>query len=429
MKHAAPFIALLITLCVSVSASARTVFGNQSVAIPNGNVTLSGTLSLPTGPGPFPAVILLSGSGPQDRDEAISVIPGFVPFKWIAEYLVRQSVAVLRYDDRGTAKSTGTFEKGTSADFANDAEAAFNSLHNRPEIEREQIGFLSHSEGGMLAAMVSARNPNVAFVISMAGPGVRGYELLIKQDERILRSMGITSGPLYDAQKTTKIQLDLILAKDWAGLKASIVPLVLKELRALPANQKKPIAELETQAQALAQQGVEETKGWLPFFIGYDVASDWAKVRVPVLGLFGGLDVQVDAGQNRRGLGAALALGGNTDLTVRVFPSANHLFQVAKTGSPDEYAKLPMAFVPGFLDTLRDWLRAHLRTLRPVPIPHRPPDRRRHWTGQGTAGGALSHQWLRAVMLSTRYRASLRAQGNGPGPVQKPVPVRPGGSP
>ena len=364
MKHAAPLMALLITLYVSASASARTVFSNQNVDILNGKVTLSGTLSLPTGPGPFPAVILLSGSGPQDRNEAISIIPGFVPFKWIAEYLVRQGVAVLRYDDRGTAKSTGTFEKGTSADFANDAEAAFNFLHNRPEIEPDQIGFLGHSEGGMLAAMVSARNPNVAFVISMAGPGVRGDELLIKQQERVLISTGMTGKPLDDAVQTNKQSLALILARNWAGLEASIFPLVLKELRALPANQKRPAAELEQQARTLAQQSVEQTKGWLPFFIGYDIAADWAKVRVPVLGLFGGLDVQVDANQNRKGLESALALGGNTDLTIHVFPSANHLFQVAKTGSPYEYAKLPMTFVPGFLDTLRDWLRAHLRTLR-----------------------------------------------------------------
>ena len=128
MKRIAALIALLAMLSVLVTASAKTVFSDQTVSIPNGDVTLAGTLSLPPGQGPFPAVILLSGSGPQDRDEAISVIPGFLPFKWIAEYLAAQGVAVLRYDDRGTAKSTGKFGTGTSADFANDAESALNYL-------------------------------------------------------------------------------------------------------------------------------------------------------------------------------------------------------------------------------------------------------------------------------------------------------------
>jgi uncharacterized protein len=361
MKHFASLIAILM-LFVSITASAKTVFSDQPVSIPNGNVTLSGTLSLPSGQGPFPAVILLSGSGPQDRDEAISVIPGFVPFKWIAEYLANQGIAVLRYDDRGTAKSTGKFETGTSADFAIDAEAALKFLLERPEIDRKKIGFLGHSEGGMLAAMVAARNPNVAFVISMAGPGVRGYELLVKQEERILSSMGMTGKPLEDAKASSKKSLDLILAKDWVGLEALIYPMALEQLRAIPENQKKPVAEIELQARTLTKQSVDETKGWLAFFIGYDIPADWAKVRVPVLGLFGGLDVQVDASQNRQGLEAALALSGNKDVTVKVFPSANHLFQVAKTGSPEEYATLPMTFVPGFLETIRDWLRAHVGT-------------------------------------------------------------------
>jgi uncharacterized protein len=265
MKRIASLIAILM-LFVSITASAKTVFSDQPVSIPNGKVTLSGTLSFPSGQGPFPAVILLSGSGPQDRDEAISVIPGFLPFKWIAEYLATQGVAVLRYDDRGTAKSSGKFETGTSADFANDAEAALKYLLERPEIDRKKIGFLGHSEGGMLAAMVVARNPNVAFVISMAGPGVRDYELLIKQEERILSSMGMTGKPLEDAQASSKKSLDLILAKDWVGLEALIYPLALEQLRATPENQKKSVTEIELQARTLTKQSIEETQGLVGLF-------------------------------------------------------------------------------------------------------------------------------------------------------------------
>jgi uncharacterized protein len=364
MKRIAPLIIAFVATCLLVVANARTVFSDQPVQISNGEITLSGTLSVPTGSGPFPAVILLSGSGAQDRDEVIPQIPGYAPFKWIAEYLADQGVAVLRYDDRGTGKSTGKFETGTSADFANDAEAAFKFLLERPEIDPKRIGFLGHSEGGMLAAMVAARNPKVAFVISMAGPGVRGYELMIKQNERVLNAMGMTGKQLDDSMKTAKKSLEMILAKDWAGLEKIMYPVALEQLRALPENQKKTSIELEAEARTLTTQSVEATKGWMAFFVGYDIAADWAKVRVPVLALFGTLDVQVDALQNSTALEATLFNAGNTDVTIKVFPSANHLFQPAKNGSPIEYATLPMTFVSGFLETIRIWLQAHVGTIR-----------------------------------------------------------------
>ena len=358
MKQFVVFTSMIaVLILVFVSGFAQTKFSDSEVTIQNGSSTLAGTLSLPSGDAPFPAVILLSGSGPQDRDETIPQIAGYKPLRWIAESLASQGIAVLRYDDRGVGQSTGKFDTATSADFAMDAEAAFKFLLERPEIDAKRVGFLGHSEGGMLAAMVAARNPKVAFVISMAGPGVRGYELLLKQQERVFSSMGLTGKPLDDAQQSSKKSLDLILAKDWVGLEAFLYPMALEELKSLPENQKKPTAEIESQARTLTKQTVEAIKGWLAFFIGYDIAADWAKVRVPVLGLFGGLDTQVDADQNRKGLEAALGQAGNRDVTVRVFPTANHLFQVAKTGSPTEYATLPMRFVPRFLETIQNWMQ------------------------------------------------------------------------
>jgi len=336
-------------------------YQEQEVSIANGPITLAGTLTLPERNGPFPAVILLSGSGPQDRDEFIPQFPGYKPFAWIADYLARSGFAVLRYDDRGAGKSTGQHDTATSADFSADAEAAFNYLLSRREVDANKVGFLGHSEGGLLAAMVAARNPKVAFVVSMAGPGVRGYELLLVQLERALKASNTPEDQIKQMLEAQKKSLDFLLTKDWKGLEEYMYPSVLAQLQAMPEEKKKDLGDLEQAARAETQKGVEGVKGWMAFFVAYDPAQDWAKVRVPVLALFGDLDVQVDVSQNRAGLEAALAKAGNPNLTVRVFPTANHLFQEAKTGSPGEYAALPMKFVPGFLGTILGWLEYHFK--------------------------------------------------------------------
>lgn len=348
-----------LALAFCLSASAQQAYVDQEVSIPNGSVTLAGTLSLPQGQAPFPAVILISGSGPQDRDEAIPQIGDYRPFRWIADYLGKAGFAVLRYDDRGTAKSSGDHGKATSADFATDAEAAFNYLLSRPEIDPKRVGLLGHSEGGMIAAMVAARNPRVAFVVSMAGTAVPGYDLLLVQLERVLKANNTPEAQVKQMMETQRKTLDFLRARDWKGLEAYMYPLVLEQLKALLEEQKKALGDLEAAARTETLKGVESVQGWMAFFVDYDPAQDWAKVRVPVLALFGGLDVQVDVNQNRPALEAALAKAGNKDLTVRVFASANHLFQDAKTGSPNEYAMLPMHFVPGFLETIGDWLTQH----------------------------------------------------------------------
>ncbi len=170
-------------------------YSEEEVVFQNGDVTLAGTLTLPAGDGPFPALILLSGSGQQDRDEALAIVPGYRPFREIADTLTRQGIAVLRYDDRAVSGSTGgDLAAATSADFADDAEAALRFLQGRADIDSKQIGMLGHSEGGILAAMVAARNLDVAFVISMAGTAVDGYETLLKQVERLALASGASAG-------------------------------------------------------------------------------------------------------------------------------------------------------------------------------------------------------------------------------------------
>jgi hypothetical protein len=324
-----------------------------TIAVPAGHMH-AGTLTLPAVPEQVPAVVLISGSGAQDRDETIPGVPGYRPFATIADHLARRGVAVLRYDDRGTAKSTGSHATATSADFADDAEAAWRFLRARREIAWAQIGLMGHSEGGLIAAMVAARNPQVAFVVSMAGPGVPGYDVLITQNERIRAALGLSREEVAQGTAQTRVVLDLIRAEQWDRLRAVLLETYRRQLAALPEQERAKLPPLER----LVDDLMVFYRTWMRFFLSHDPAGDWARVRVPVLALFGVLDVQVDLRQNRAGMLAALDRGHNGDVTVAAFPRANHLFQEATTGSITEYAKLAPAFVPGFLDTVSNWIRA-----------------------------------------------------------------------
>ncbi|MCR4391269.1 MAG: alpha/beta hydrolase [Candidatus Acetothermia bacterium] len=333
------------------------------VSFSHDDATLAGTLTLPAGDGPHPAVILISGSGPQNRDEEIPGVPGYLPFRWIADHLARRGVAVLRYDDRGVGDSTGDHATATTADFADDAEAAFKYLQGRKEIDPNQVGFLGHSEGATVAAMVAARNPDVAFVIAMAGPAVNGYALILKQVERLARVGGASDDQVAEALRQQRTVLDLAQAQDWEALEGYLHSLITAQLQGLPDRHKAALGDLEAIArQRVAPQMAAFRSPWYQFFLNHDPARDWEQVTVPVLALFGKRDVQVDVDQNRPPLEAALARAGNPDVTVVVFPTANHLFQSATTGGLDEYAVLAKEFVPGFLNTISDWLLARVRT-------------------------------------------------------------------
>lgn len=354
--------AALLCLAVVLTAPRATANGTvreEEVFFAASGHTLAGTLTLPATSGPHPAVVLISGSGRQDRDEAIG-IPGYLPFRWLAAHLGRQGVAVLRYDDRGVAKSTGDFFSATSADFAQDATAALRYLLRRKEVDARRIGLLGHSEGGLVAPMVAARDPRVAFVIGMAPPGVTGYQVLLVQVERILRSSGASEEQVAQGLLQAREDLNRILAHDWAALEASVHRRALDGLRSLPEAQRREIGDLERAARDLTAELMRFNRIWMPFFLVHNPTRDWARVRVPVLALFGGLDTQVDLNQNRPPIEAALRRARNTDVTITVFPRANHLFQEAVTGSPNEYARLTPAFLPGFLEGISSWLRATL---------------------------------------------------------------------
>lgn len=331
----------------------------EDVRVANGDVTLAGTLTLPATPGPHPAVVLVSGSGPQDRDETLGGGIAIKPFRLLADALTRAGVAVLRYDDRGVGESTGDFASATIPDFASDAEAAIHYLAGREEIDPARIGLLGHSEGGLVAAMLGARNQDLAFIISLAGPGVNGRDVLVLQNQRILEAEGATDEQI--AAQRAFIEKAITLLDDPEALEALVYQHTLEQARSLPEAQRKALGDLERYARQVTDQAMTQFgAAWFMSFVTYDPAEDWARTTVPVLALFGGKDTQVDAEQNAPAMLAALLKGGNHDVEVVVLPDANHLFQRATTGGPSEYATLPAAFTPDLLPAIISWLDRHV---------------------------------------------------------------------
>ena len=318
----------------------------EEVAFQNGDINLAGTLTVPQGDGPFPAVLLISGSGLQDRDETVF---GHKPFWVLADHLSRAGIAVLRVDDPGIGKSTPHPEPPTTADFATDVEAGVTFLKRDDRIGT--VGLIGHSEGGIIAAIVASRRDDIGFVVLMAGPGVPGAELLLKQNERIFDGMGIV-GERKETLLTLLDRLFTTLTSDMTEdeMRQQVDEIVRKqfEINGIP-----PAQQDETQVQAAVEQVLNP---WMRYFLAFDPRPALEATRVPVLALNGELDVQVDAEQNLTAIDAALEKGGNHNVTLHRLPKHNHLFQRAKTGLINEYAVIEETISPEVLDLIRDWI-------------------------------------------------------------------------
>jgi pimeloyl-ACP methyl ester carboxylesterase len=294
-------------------------------------------------------VLLITGSGPQDRDETLL---GHRPFAVLADHLTLNGIAVLRVDDRGVGESTGDFTAATSEDFADDAEAGFRWLRARPEVDRAKVGLLGHSEGAIVAPMVAAREPAVAFLILLAAPGVPGEQILYRQGELILRAAG-AGDEVVEASRTLQEALFRAVrnAADGAAAQAAARAVLVRRAKTLEGPER-------DQAEAMFDlQAAEVASPWFRFFLRHDPAPVLAKVRCPVLAVWGEKDLQVPPDQNRPPLEAALAAGGNQNVAARVLPGLNHLLQPATTGHPGEYGQIELTIDTVALQLIVFWLQ------------------------------------------------------------------------
>lgn len=319
-------------------------------------VTLAGTLTLPNKEGNFPVVILITGSSPQNRDEELL---GHKPFLVISDYLTRNGIGVLRYDDRGTASSKGNYATSTTLDFSYDTEAAVNYLLSRKEINKKSIGLIGHSEGGVVAPMVASRNKNVSFIVLLAGTGLRGDKLLLLQQELISRADGATEENINEAKIFNEKIFDLIIkSTDDTKLNADLTKLFEEAISKTP-DVKYP--EGMTKDQYIKFQINQYTNTWIKYFIKLDSSIALEKVKCPVLALNGLKDLQVPAKENLQAIKNALAKAKNKNVTIKELPNLNHLFQECTTGAPSEYDKIEQTISPIALTEILNWIKIQVK--------------------------------------------------------------------
>ncbi len=317
-----------------------------------GGIMLQGSLTIPEGSGPFPACILVSGSGPQDRDESLL---GHKPFLVIADHLSRNGIAVFRYDDRGCGASGGVFESATTLDFATDARAAFDHLRNDSRVIPSRIGFAGHSEGGLIAAIVAGQNLATAFVILLAGPALPGDALLLQQTRLIAEAMGSDSKQIKEAEKTNR-EIFSILKKtpDTAAAAVKIRKILQENLTDAESREAGTAAYIEAQLSQL-------NAPWFRTFLTLDPVPYLSLIQCPVLALYGSKDLQVPPADNIKALKKALEKANNSDHEIVTLAGLNHLFQTAGTGSPEEYGKIEETISPKVLDIITAWLKQKTR--------------------------------------------------------------------
>ncbi|MBF4486480.1 MULTISPECIES: S9 family peptidase [unclassified Flavobacterium] len=303
------------------------------------HVTLAGTLSLPKKEGNFPAVILITGSGKQNRDEEML---RHKPFLVLSDYLTKKGIAILRFDDRGAGESTGDYTKASTIDFTRDVQAGVDYLKTRKEINKSKIGLIGHSEGGVIAPIIAGNSKDIDFIVLLAAPGLRGDKLLLLQKEILERQFGVPENDIHKGQGIFKGAYEIVLAS--------------------AANDEKLKINLSNYAQSklddkTAKSFTEQiTNVWWYNFLRIDPAIALAKVKCPVLALNGSKDLQVPATVNLEAIKKALIKAGNKNVTIKELPDLNHLFQECKTGSPMEYDTIEQTFSPIALEEISNWL-------------------------------------------------------------------------
>lgn len=324
------------------------VFENEEA-----HVSLSGTLTLPRTNGKSPVVILISGSGPQDRDETVA---NHKPFWILSDYLTRQGIAVLRYDDRGFGKSTGNFSNATTKDFSTDVLSAVHYLKSRTDIDSNNIGLIGHSEGGIIAPLTANQTKDVSFIVLLASTGIPGSEISLRQSIS-MRPFPVPDEAAYEKaiRKAIKIaasdkEISAIKSELTTHYNATITPIL------------KPLVGSDDKVAEVIKGLIEtRTTPWIRYFYNYNPANEIEKLSIPVLSLNGTNDTQVFAEVNQKGIKDALIKGKNKDYKVIALEGLNHFFQESKTGKMDEYSTIEQTFSPIALKEISNWVLEHLK--------------------------------------------------------------------
>jgi pimeloyl-ACP methyl ester carboxylesterase len=338
-------------------------YKQEEVVFYNDTLKFAGTLTLPPKVGRHPAVVMITGSGPQNRDEELF---GFKPFRMIADHLTRNGIAVLRYDDRGVGGSTGNTMQSTTSDFANDVVAAVRFLQSRPDINPKQIGLCGHSEGGIVAPLAATRHKDIGFIILISGTGVDGMSILLAQAELIARANGTPEANIKENMELNRrIYSAIREGRDLEQFREEINKVGRKQLDQMKPEERKAITNPDEYLQTQISAQLKSIQSpWFRYFISYDPAPTLEHVQCPVLALFGELDLQVPAETNKQAMERALTNAHNRDYQIKVLPKANHLYLTATTGSPSEYAAMRKEFVSGFLETISDWILKHVSVIK-----------------------------------------------------------------
>lgn len=309
--------------------------------------TLAGTLTLPKNKKDFPVVVLITGSGAQDRNSSLY---NHQPFAVIAHDFAQKGIGVLRLDDRGIDGSSKGSPEDTSANFAGDISAAVDFLHAKGF---KKIGVLGHSEGGMIAPIVATQNKKVQFIISLAGPGIPIDRLMLLQSQSVAKAQGATASQIATSTALNEKIYAYIINYSGNNLKTEFKEYIREEFKKITQNQGLTENQIDT---FVSQQTSVITSPWYVYFLKFNPEAYWSKVKVPVLALNGSLDVQVKAAENLAGIQNSLQKGGNKKGTIKEFPGLNHLFQEAKTGTVAEYESLEQTISPMVLNTMSEWI-------------------------------------------------------------------------
>ncbi len=317
-------------------------YSEEEVSYPNPNapgIELAGTFTKPRKESPSAAVLLITGAGPQDRDETTA---GHKPFLVLSDYLTRHDVAVLRVDDRGVGKSTGTFENSTLKDFAGDAEAGIRYLMTRPDVDHKRIGLIGHGEGAIVAGMVAASNPAIGFLVLLNGTAVPGEKVLLAQTTRAEQAAGL---PEEQVEADYKLGTGIyrMVEQGRSG----------DQIRQALANAPENFAPY---IESWRRQIPRLDSPWLRFFLTYNPGSDLEKVQCPVLALFGGKDMTIDPEQNASAMKSAFSHAHNKRAKIKVFANLNYLLQKAETGWGREYEAIQETMSPEALEAIETWI-------------------------------------------------------------------------